>query len=164
MVIAAWIVFISVIILMLAHIILLIVNKKYRKKIISICGIIVTIVLLPILFYTIGTSLLIMIHGDCFVAYYNPGGNEMFYYNDYEYYLVEDIGQAREIMQYGGWTDTNLYISSDPIAFPYLEYWWPKVYTDELVLPGDLEPIYIRVAQWDGSKYYVREDVREEMR
>ena len=161
MVITAWIIFVSVITLMLAHIILLVVNKKYRKKIINICGIIVTIVLLPILFYTIGTSLLIMIHGDCFVAYYNPGGNEMFYYNDYEYYLVDDEEKARELALRGNWKDTDVYISGDPIAFPYLEYWWPKLYTDELILPEDSEVIYIRVAQWDGSKYYVREDVRE---
>ncbi len=55
MVIATWVALVSAVILVFAHIILLIVNKKYRKKITNICSIIVTIVLLPILLiYNVG--------------------------------------------------------------------------------------------------------------
>ncbi len=54
MVIVAWVALVSAVILVFAHIILLIVNKKYRKKITNICSIIVTIVLLPILLYNVG--------------------------------------------------------------------------------------------------------------
>ncbi len=163
MVVAAWIVFIGIVGLLVTHIILLIANKKYRKRIKKAWFVAAVVILTPFLLYAGGTSLLIMIQGDCFVAYYNPGGREMFYYNGYEYYLVDNDDEVKEIVQYGDWKATDLYISSRPIAFPYLEYWWPKIYTDELMLPGDLEPIYLGIVQWDGRMYYVREDVMDEL-
>ena len=61
------------------------------------------------------------------------------------------------------WKDTDAYISDDPIAFPYFEYWWPNFFADELILSANEEPVYIKVPQWDGSRYYVREDVREQV-
>ena len=157
----AWIVLISVVTLLVAHIILLFVNKKYRKETTDICGIVVSLFLLPVLVYTIGTCLFIVVRGDCFVAYYNPGGKEMFYYNGYEYYLVDD--EVKELAMRSNWKDTDAYISDDPIAFPYFEYWWPNFFADELILSANEEPVYIKVPQWDGSRYYVREDVREQV-
>ena len=167
MVIVAWIVLISVVILALAHIILLIVNKKYRKKIINICGIIVTIVLLPIFLYTILVSVSVLKQGENFVAYYNPGGREMFYYNDSEYYKITNEQMEKKAVEYGAehWEDSDMYITDRKIDFPYWEYCLPEGFWDELLVPGNLEPIYLKV--WDHwyseATYYVREDVREQV-
>lgn len=165
MVIAAWVALVSAVILVFAHIILLIVNKKYRKKITNICSIIVTIVLLPILLYIMWVSAAVLIQGENFVAYYNPGGKEMFYYNGYEYYKILDKELEMEAARYseGHWEDADMYITDRRVDFPYWEYCIPGKIWDEFFLPEDMEPIYLMRVEQNQYVYYVREDVREEM-
>lgn len=169
MVVAAWIVFIGIVGLLVTHIILMIANKKYYRKVKLIFKkwwvIVMTCLLSPVLVYIIVTSLFIMIQGNCYVAYYNPGGTEMIYYNGSQYYRILDEDMEKEIHAYGGddWSATDTYVTRRPVDYPYVEYWCPKFLRDKIVVPGELEPIYIGVIQWDGRVYYAKEDVMDEL-
>ncbi len=168
MVISAWIVFIIIVGFIVTNIIIYKKNEAYRNKIkimIKKKWTIVTLVLLtPVLIYTIATSFLIMVQGNCFVGHYS--GNEWYnnvtvYYGGNKYFFIYDAELEKEAYEYGAgqWKYTDTYIMGDSsVGFPYLEYWCPKFFRDELILPGDLEPIYLRVNTAGGTIYYVRQD------
>ena len=71
-----------------------------------------------------------------------------------------------EAYEYGAgeWEYTDTYIIGDSsISFPYFAYWCPKFLRDEVIIPGDLEPIYLRVEDAGGSTtHYIRSDVEIE--
>ncbi len=171
MIITAWIVFISLVGLIIANIILYKKNKTYHNKIKKLLKrklvIVLMIFLVPILIYTIGTSFLIMVQGDCFVGYYS--GSEWYnvvtiYYDGNKYSFIYDDELEKEAYAYGAgeWKYTGTYIVGDsPVSFPYLEYWCPKFMRNEVILPGDSEPIYLRVTG-SGTIHYIRDDVRIE--
>ena len=144
----------------------MIANKKYHRKVKLIFKkwwvIVMTCLLSPVLVYIIVTSLFIMIKGKCYVAYYNPGGTEMIYYNGSQYYRTLDEDMQDKIHEYGdgNWKDTDTYVTRRPVDYPYVEYWCPKFLRDEIVVPGALEPIYLKVWTWDSAYFYVREDMR----
>ena len=91
----------------------------------------------------------------------------MFYYNDSEYYKITNEQMEKKAVEYGAehWEDSDMYITDRKIDFPYWEYCLPEGFWDELLVPGNLEPIYLKV--WDHwyseATYYVREDVREQV-
>ena len=178
MIITAWIVFISLVGLIIANIILYKKNKTYRNKIKKLLKrkliIVLMIFLMPILIYTIGTSFLIMVQGDCFEGYYcgyNTVGFRHYnnfaviYYNDnkYNFISVYDEELLNKAYEYGTgeWEYTETYIVGDsPISFPYFAYWCPKFFRNEVIVPGDLEPIYLRVEETGGgTTHYIRSDV-----
>ncbi len=166
----AWIVLISVVLAVIVNIILLIANKKYRRRLANIYKkewvIVVNILILfPILLYIIGTCVSVIKQGENFVAYYNPGGKEMFYYNGCEYYRIQDEEMEKTAAEYGEgcWEYTDMYITDRKIDFPYWEYCIPRSFWDKPVLPGEQEPIYIMVWQQNEQVYYIRDDVRDAM-
>ena len=168
MVVAAWIVFISLVGLLLIQIILLKVNKKYREKNTAIMekwwGILIGITMMIILFYSVGTCTLIILFGDCYVGYYGADGTETLYYDGSLYYQVAEPNFTimSDFYEYGNghWICTNTYISQQPVDFPYFEYWDPPTLHPELEVPGELEPLYLRVWESDSRCcYYVREDI-----
>lgn len=67
--------------------------------------------------YTIWVCVSVIIQGENFVAYYNPGGKEMFYYNSTEYYKISDENLEKEAVEYGEnyWKDADLYITDRQI-------------------------------------------------
>ena len=183
MVISAWIVFISLVGLIIANIILYKKNKTYHNKIKKLLKrklvIVLMILLMPILIYTVGTSFLIMVQGDCFQGYYCGNFSLVInnhkvkditeiYYNGNEYIFIslynEDLLNKAYEYGAGEWEYTETYIVGDsPISFPYFAYWCPKFFRDEVIIPGDLEPIYLRVEDiGGGTTHYIRSDVSVE--
>ena len=172
MVITAWIVFIILMGLLITNSVIYKKNEIYRNKIKATIKkkwtIVITIVMIPILIYTVGTSFLIMVQGDCFVGYYGGWNyeNGIIYYNDSQYYWIFDPELKKEAYEYGAgeWAYTDTYIKGDSqIHFPYVEYWRPKLMRNELILPGELEPVYIRVQVFGtGTIHYIRQDMFEE--
>lgn len=180
MVISAWIVFIIIVGFIITNIIIYKKNEAYRNKIkimIKKKWIIVTLVFLtPILIYTIATSFLIMVQGDCFSGYYcdvhwiglRPYGNiQVIYYNGqgYSFISVYDENLINKAYEYGAgeWKYTDTYIVGEsPVGFPYLEYWCPKLFRGEVIVPGELEPVYIRVTSGGSTTDYIRHDMLEE--
>lgn len=181
MVITAWIVFIISVGLMIMHILLYKKNEAYHNRIKAIFKrkwtVVMGVLLFPILLYIIATSFLIMVQGDCFVGYYcdihwvhyKPYNNiSLIYYSGQEYNFISiyDEERLKEASEYGDgeWVDTDTYIVGErPISFPYLTYWCPKFMRNEVIVPGELEPIYIQVhSSAAGTIYYARQDVFEE--
>ena len=169
MVIAAWIIFIILVGFVITNFILCKKNEGYRNKINRMLEkkwtIVVTAFLTHILIYTIVTSFLIMVQGDCFVGYY--GGKEWYdyvtiYYNGSKYIFIYDTELEKTAYKYGAgeWKYTDTYIVGDSqVCFPYLEYWYPKIFCGEVIIPGDKEPIYIRVTKAGSTTDYIRQDI-----
>ena len=182
MVIVAWIVFIILVGFVITNFILCKKNEGYRNKINRMLEkkwtIVVTAFLTHILIYTIVTSFLIMVQGDCFVGYYCGNftividhhkikDTSEVYYNGEKYMLITYYEKELLDRAYkygaGEWEYTDTYIMWDrPVNFPYFEYWCPKFYRGEIIVPGDKEPVYIRVKTKWSSNDYIRYDRWEE--
>ncbi len=180
MVIAAWIVFIISVGLIITHILLYKKNEAYQNRIKTIFKrkwtIVIKILMTVVLVYTIATSFLIMVQGDCFVGYYNKTDwvglfpfnyFTVVYYKGHGYMFItngeEDL--LKEAYEYGAgeWEYTDTYIiGENSVGFPYFEYWCPKIFRGEVIVPGDLEPIYIRVISQGHTTDYIRIDILEE--
>ena len=173
MVIAAWIVFIILVGFVITNFIFYKKNEGYRNKIKTMLkkkwAIVVTVFLTPVLIYAIGTSFLIMVQGDCFAGYYCDidwsglrlnNNISVIYYNGqgYSFISVYDEALINKAYEYGAgeWKYTDTYIIGDsPVGFPYLEYWCPKFFRNEVIVPGDLDPIYLRTT---SDVHYIRQD------
>ena len=112
----------------------------------------------PIVFYSIGTWILYLIYGDCFDGYYTSY-QSVLYYEEQNYYRVIEEGEIDAAYTYGKgiWTTEPRYVLGNEIAFPYVEYWLPKIFYDDLSFPGDKEPIYLKVNTLGGTIYFKRE-------
>ena len=169
MIITAWIILSCIIVFILIQTILLIANAKYREKVSTIFekwrSVLIASIMIVILSYTLGTCALIILFGDCYVGYYGSEGTETLYYDGSWYYQIADSNFTiiSDFYEYGNghWICTNTYISQAPVDFPYFEYWDPPTMHPELEVPGELEPLYLRVWETDSRCcYYVREDIQ----
>lgn len=126
-----------------------------KKKTWVVIGI---IFLSPIVFYSIGTWILYLIYGDCFDGYYTSY-QSVLYYEEQNYYRLTEKDDIEDAHAYGDgiWTTEPAFISGDEVVFPYIDYWLPKIFYDDLSLPGDKEPIYLKVQTLGGTIYFKRE-------
>lgn len=120
-----------------------------------ICGL---IIISPFLLYSIITILLINIRGDCFPAYYVVNDNVQYLCYEGNYYseLIDtsDINAMYAEVN-GDWSEEEQYMLSEPVKFPYAEYWIPGYFLDEIKVSSDDKYVMIIKASVKDT-YYIR--------
>lgn len=106
----------------------------------------------PFILYAIITILLVLMRGECFPAYYVQINDKQYiYYEDGYYVSITDNKEkcdiAKESVQ-GNWIEKG-YVRGEKAQFPYLHYWVPGYFLEELSISEDEEYLYTRV--WAGS-------------
>lgn len=149
-------------IILLGYILLFCKDEQRKKIIIAIKKkktwlIISAILLTPFVMYAVITMILVIIRGDCFVAYPVDVGNKQYVYYENSYYEEFTENEKINIMYdevNKQWLEEDLYILSGPITFPYIEYWVPNLFLDNLFV--SLDGKYIIVSTRGGSYFYER--------
>ena len=130
-----------------------------RKKTWSIAGILMSIIaLIPvgvILIYVVVTPILMMTRGDCFPAYHiSMGENRYIYYEEAYYVSITDDEEkcniAREYVE-GNWIEKG-YVRWEKMQFPYVHYWIPGYFLEELTASDNNEYLYTH--EWAGSTVF----------
>lgn len=142
---------------------LLLCKDEQRKKIIIAIKkkktwlIISAILLTPFVMYAVITTILVIMRGDCFVAYPVDVGDKQYIYYENSYYEEFTENEKIDIMYdevNKQWLEEDLYILSEPITFPYIEYWLPNLFLNNLFVSQDGK--YIIVSTRGGSYFYER--------
>lgn len=110
----------------------------------------------PFVLYAIITTTLILIRGNCFLAYHVYVGEHHFVYYEESYYAqVEEGEQEDELREHvqGKWIEKG-YVLSTPLQFPYFEYWVPDLFLEDLATSEDNK--YIFTNTLGGGKFYQR--------
>ncbi len=140
-----------------AYLFLFSVNKKQehfieimKKK--KTWRVITVIVIAPFILYAVVTMLLIIIRGDCFPAYhvYVDEGHYICYEDTYYVSITDDeekVEMAEDYVQ-GNWIEKG-YVRWEKTQFPYLHYWIPGYFLEELTTSQDGEYLYTHA--WGGS-------------
>lgn len=139
-------------------------SKERRKKFAGalkknpIWIVLIAILAAPIVNYAIGTLILFLIRGDCFVAHYSAYQTTLVY-EDQTYQRLYDDADIEMAREYGkdAWSSECGYVTMNPVYFPYLEYWLVGPNSDEIYIPKDSSPEYIKAATLGGSIYFRRE-------
>lgn len=109
----------------------------------------------PFILYAVITILLVLMRGECFPAYYTQIHDKQYIcYEDCYYVSITDNKEkcdiAKENVQ-GNWIEKG-YVRGEKTQFPYLHYWVPGHFLDELLVSEDEEYLYIHV--WAGIDSY----------
>ena len=110
------------------------------------------ILLAPFLWYANYTMVLMLIRGDCFPAYHTYiEENQYIYYEDAYYVSITDDEEkcniAREYVQ-GNWIEKG-YVRWKKMQLPYMHYWVPGLFLEELAASDNNEYLYTH--QWAGK-------------
>ncbi len=121
-------------------------KKKKTQRVITV------IVITPFILYAAVTMLLIIIRGDCFPAYH-VYVDEIHYicYEDTYYVSITDDEEKVDIAEdyvQGNWIEKG-YVRWEKTQFPYLHYWIPGYFLEELTTSQDGEYLYTHA--WGGS-------------
>ena len=126
-------------------------TMKQKKTWIIIVGIVIA----PIILYSVMTIILIIIRGDDFPAYHVYSEEEDYiYYEDNYYVSITDDKEKCDLVDervQGNWIEHG-YVRGEKMQFPYLHYWIPGHFLDELLVSKDEEYLYIHV--WAGIDSY----------
>ncbi len=106
----------------------------------------------PFVLYTIITLILVLLRGDSFPAYHiSVDENQYIYYEDAYYVSITDDEEkcniAREYVQ-GNWIEKG-YVRWEKMQFPYIHYWIPGYFLEDLTVSDNNEYLYTHV--WAGS-------------
>ena len=123
-------------------------TMKQKKTWIIIVGIMIA----PIILYSVMTIILIIIRGDDFPAYHVYSEEEDYiYYEDNYYVSITDDKEKCDLVDervQGNWIEHG-YVRGEKMQFPYLHYWIPGYFLEDLLVSEDEEYLFTRI--WAGS-------------
>ena len=113
-----------------------------KKKLLKI----LCYIILPFIIYAIVTLILCFVRGKSFAAYHvNTENKQYILYHDVMYEEITEHDQVDYIIEEMDvkWNDESEILTSAPVKFPYLEYWFPQKICDHLKYSEDGEYLLI---------------------
>ncbi len=123
-------------------------RKKYvlLLKRIKTWMILLVITLSPFILYSIVTIVLILIRGECFVAYHEYVGDYHYIvYQDSKYVEIideEDKSRMNNSVDFADWSENKMYVLYESISFPYVQYWYPDILLEGFRVTNDGKYMY----------------------